>query len=96
LYFNLDIFEWEAERQNILHWMIASIHWLQSAHNILMDFRFVSIVPKYLNCTAPSKDLLPNFMLWFCPAGCSRHDHIHCVLSGYWRLLRLQFFLCSV
>ena len=83
LYFNLDIFVWETERQNFLHWMIVVIHWLHSAHNILMDFWFVSIVPKYLNCATPSKDLLPIFMLWFCPAGCTWHDHIHCVLSSY-------------
>jgi hypothetical protein len=29
-------------------------------------------VPKYLNCSAPSEELLHVFMLWFCPAVFSR------------------------
>jgi hypothetical protein len=33
-----------------------------------MEFRFVRVVPKYLNCSTLSNDLLSIFMLWFCPA----------------------------
>jgi hypothetical protein len=48
------------------------------------DFWCVSIVPKYLEYATTSKDLLLIFMLWFCPEGCSWHDHhMYSFLSIY-------------
>ena len=37
-----------------------------------MEFWFIRVVPKYLNCYALSKILFSIFTLWFCPAFWSR------------------------
>ena len=36
------------------------------------EFSFLGVVPKYLNCSTLSKDLLSICMLWFCPPLSSR------------------------
>jgi hypothetical protein len=48
-----------------------------------MEFRFVRVVPKYLNCSTLSKDLLSNFMLWFCPAFWSQDMTMYLVFSAF-------------
>jgi hypothetical protein len=49
-----------------------------------MKFRFVRVVPRYLNCSTLSKDLLSISMLWFCPASlhCNTH-HASLTCSNY-------------
>jgi hypothetical protein len=47
------------------------------------EFLFVRVVPKYLNCTTVSKDLLTSFTLPFCPAFWSRDMTIYLVFSAF-------------
>ena len=47
------------------------------------EFWFVRVVPKYLNYSTPWKDLLPAFMLWFCPACWSWNMTIFLVFSAF-------------
>jgi len=45
-------------------------------------FWFISVGPKYLKFTTFSKDILPIFTLWYCPAFCPQHMYTHFVLSA--------------
>ena len=51
-------------RQKILHRMIASIPWLHSALNFYLDTILIYVVPKYLNSSTLSKELLSIFTCW--------------------------------
>jgi len=62
--------------------MLVSIPWLQSALNFPINgILIVKSVPKHLNFSTISKDLLPTFMLWFCPACWSQDMTVHLVFS---------------
>ena len=68
----------------ILHWMTASIPWL----NLLfisswIEIWFITVVPKYLNCSTLPKELLSAFMLWICPAFWSPDMTMYLVLSAF-------------
>jgi hypothetical protein len=47
------------------------------------ELRFVRVVPKYLNCSTLSKDLLSIFTLWLRPAFWCPEDHILSFISIY-------------
>jgi hypothetical protein len=52
----------------ILYWMIASILWIYSALDFIMNvILFVRDVPKYLNFATFSNDSLAILIFWFCP-----------------------------
>ena len=59
------IFGQQTERQNILHWMRASISCLQYALDFLLNGTwFVRAGSKYLNSFTLTKHLLPIFILY--------------------------------
>jgi hypothetical protein len=54
-------FRQQTRRQKVLDWMVARR--VQSPLNFLMNtVLFVIVLPKYLDCTTYSKDLLAIFM----------------------------------
>jgi hypothetical protein len=74
----------KKKRQNILHWMIASIPWLQLLLiSSWMECWYIRVVTKYLNCSTLSKDLLSVFTLWFHPTFWSRDMTMYFVLSAF-------------
>ena len=84
MYLNLDIFGEQTGRQTFLHRMIASILYF----NLLLisswiEFWFVMVVSKYLNCSTLSKELLPISVLWLRPALWLQHMTMHLVLSTF-------------
>ena len=84
VYLNLYIFGQQTGREKILHWMIASILWLQSGLNFFwMEFWSAKFVPKYLKCSTLSKDLFSVCVSRFCSAFCCRHMTIYLVLSAF-------------
>ena len=48
-----------------------------------IELSFVKVVPKYLNTSTLSKELLSIFILWFHPAFWSRDLTMYLVLSSY-------------
>jgi hypothetical protein len=48
-----------------------------------MEFRSFRVVPKYLNSSTLSKDLLSIFMLWLCPAFWFRDMTMYLVFSAF-------------
>jgi len=74
----------KLEERKILHRMIASIPWLQSALNFFLNrFWFVKVVSKYLNSSTHSKHLLSSFILWLRPAFWFRDMTMYLVLSQF-------------
>jgi len=69
-------------RQNILHRMMASILRIQYVLNFA-EFLFVKVVPKYLNCSTISKELLSFFILWLHPAFWTWDITIYLVLTAF-------------
>jgi hypothetical protein len=66
VYFNFQIFRLQPGRQKILNCMVASIPWIYSLLiSSLMQFWFVTVVPKYLNFATFSKDVLAAFIFQF-------------------------------
>ena len=72
LYILVYIFGQQGGRRKILYQMIASIPYFH-LHLISswIEFWFIK-VPKYLNSSAFSKELLPIFIFWLCSAFSSR------------------------
>ena len=84
VYLNFYIFGLQTGRQKILHRMIESILWLQSAlYFFLNRIWFVKVVPKYFNCSILSEELLSIFILWLCPAFWSWDMTMSLVLSTF-------------
>jgi hypothetical protein len=83
VYFNRYIFipNW---RQKILHRKVASIPRLQSALNFFKNWTFI-----FYGCSQIfelfhfSKDSLPIFILWFCPAFWLRDMTMYLVFSAF-------------
>jgi len=83
-YHNLYIFRLQTGRQKILCQMIASIPWLQSALSFFLNrILIVKVVPKYVNSSTLSKELLSIFILWLQPAFWSRDIIMYLVLSAF-------------
>jgi hypothetical protein len=68
VYFKSYIFRQQRRRQKVLDWMVASITRVQSPLNFppWNRFWFVTVVPRYLNCSTFSELLLAFFMSCFC------------------------------
>jgi hypothetical protein len=73
VYFDLYIFRHQVE-DKMLQRVIPRLPRFLSAINFFMDG--IWSVLKYINCSTLSEDLLPIFMLWFCPACCFQDDHV--------------------
>jgi hypothetical protein len=64
--------------------MISSIPWLQPLLiSSWIEFWFVKVVPKCLNCSTLSKELLSIFILWLCPAFWSRDMTTYSISSAF-------------
>jgi len=73
----------QTGRQKIPHRMTASIPWLQSALNFSwIEFWFFKVVPRHLNCSTLSNELLSCFM-WHRPAFWFRDMTMYLVLSAF-------------
>ena len=81
---NLYIFGLQPGRQKIC------AKWQQSSRDFKLflipswiELWFVKVVPKYLNCSILSKELLWVFILWFHPAFWYRNMAMYLVLSAF-------------
>ena len=84
VYFNLYIFRYQTGRAEILHRTKASIPWLQSALYFFQNrIWFVKLVPKYLNSSILSNELLSVLILWLRPAFWSGDMTMYLVLSAF-------------
>jgi len=72
VYFNLYIFEQQTGSQKMQAFPEISLLIISS----LVQFWYLMVVPRYLNCCILSKDLLLIFMLLFSPLYCSWHINI--------------------
>jgi hypothetical protein len=62
-------------RRKILVQMVAGIPTVWSALNVFVqELQFVSVIPKYMNSAAMSRNLLA--MLWYCPAFSWQDKHM--------------------
>jgi hypothetical protein len=83
IYLNLYTFRLQNGRQNILHQMIGSILWLQSALNFFLNIILTQIFPIYLNCSTLSKELLSVCILWLLHSIWSWDMTIYLVVSAF-------------
>ena len=72
VYLNLYIFGQQTGRQKFLHQMIASPYFNLLLISSWIEFWFVSVAPKHLNCSTLMQELLSIFLLWLCPSLWSR------------------------
>jgi hypothetical protein len=71
LYFcvSWDLYIWKADWDTLSAPNDSKHPWLQSARCIFLIYIWLMmVVPKYLICSTPSKDLLSSFMWWHCHA----------------------------
>jgi hypothetical protein len=77
----LSVANWKTK---ILHRMMASLPWLQSALNFFPNkILIVWFVPNYLNCSALAKKILSVLTLWLLHAFWSRGTTTHLVSSPF-------------
>jgi len=84
-------------RQRILHRMVASISWPQSALYYFRNRRFVKVVPKYLTSSTLSIVLLSILTLWIRPAFWSRDMTMYLVLpalASIYIIEQILIFIC--
>jgi hypothetical protein len=78
------VFWYDTGREKILDWIIVSISWIESTLDfIMMSFRFVSVVRKYLNFATFLIDSLAILMFRFCPKFWWRYIIIYFVFSVF-------------
>jgi hypothetical protein len=83
-YFNFYVFRQETRRQKILYWMVGRFTRVGTSPHYLMDkLWFVTVVLKYFNFAASSKDLLANFVLRYLSSFWWREMNIYLVFSAF-------------
>jgi hypothetical protein len=65
-YSSFYVFRKQVRRQKVLNWMVASITWIESAHNFLMNQILICYCSKYLNVATFSNDLLSLYVMMSC------------------------------
>jgi hypothetical protein len=68
LHFNIYMHTHRREDKRLwTEWLQIFSQFIQLLTSLCMQFRSVSVVPKYFNIATSLKDLFVIFMPWFCP-----------------------------